>query len=356
MTPYRAANARIARRFGGFGSESFFAFIHRHTVRSRTPRASASSSVVIDPAFLIFVSIALWSMPGTLLSRPDFVYSLALEIRRRYNMGVPNIDDDLEYRKDVCARLWARVRIGKPEECWLWTGGTAREGYGTANAVGRGEVGIAGAHRIVCWLQYGPPPAMGQKWHAAHTCDVRACCNPAHIRWTTARENMREGWERGGHKSCAWHAGSTGSSDVLAVLRDVRQYAPRVRQKVRCRVARRTMTAPTPRIRDSNTVAGHEERMGRYSKRAEDCGVTHDTMKFGWDDAVGETPCSLFNDVPLPDGLRVRERPCKLVDEATRTAARVVKDPRNRALNEWLRWTAKACPDFFVTQGSQVAL
>lgn len=38
--------------------------------------------------------------------------------------------------------------------------------------------------------------------HALHSCDVRLCCNPAHLRWGTHQENMRDRAER--HPSYSW--------------------------------------------------------------------------------------------------------------------------------------------------------
>jgi predicted XRE-type DNA-binding protein len=45
------------------------------------------------------------------------------------------------------------------------------------------------AHRIVAILAYGEPDA---RLDAAHSCRLRSCCNPRHIRWATHDENMQD--------------------------------------------------------------------------------------------------------------------------------------------------------------------
>lgn len=44
------------------------------------------------------------------------------------------------------------------------------------------------AHRYMCEWKHGPPPSPAHV--AAHSCGVKHCINPKHIRWATHQENM----------------------------------------------------------------------------------------------------------------------------------------------------------------------
>lgn len=70
-------------------------------------------------------------------------------------------------------------------DCYLWPYGRT-SGYGSIRLDGRSMR----AHRIVCEATYGPPPFRNAD--AAHSCGVRACCNPLHLRWDTRKGNMND--------------------------------------------------------------------------------------------------------------------------------------------------------------------
>lgn len=75
-------------------------------------------------------------------------------------------------------------------DCYLWPYGKIA-GYGSIQLNGHSQR----AHRIVCEAVYGPPPF--PKADAAHSCGVRACCNPAHLRWDTRKGNMADALTHG---------------------------------------------------------------------------------------------------------------------------------------------------------------
>lgn len=93
-------------------------------------------------------------------------------------------------------RFWAKVDVRGPDECWEWTG--ARHGkpdrdgrrYGVVKRGGRPR----SAHRFAYEDTVGPIPA---GLHILHSCDNPSCCNPAHLRPGTDRDNARDALTRG---------------------------------------------------------------------------------------------------------------------------------------------------------------
>lgn len=77
---------------------------------------------------------------------------------------------DQRYRKDESG-------------CWLWNGSTSGGGYGSFAVGGRQQR----AHRVSLFRSLSTD--LGGGFQAAHSCGVRACVNPAHLRWATVREN-----------------------------------------------------------------------------------------------------------------------------------------------------------------------
>ena len=54
---------------------------------------------------------------------------------------------------EVIARFWARVQ--KTDNCWLWTGGIGKPGYGAIKVERRS---LMSTHRFSYQLHYGPIP------------------------------------------------------------------------------------------------------------------------------------------------------------------------------------------------------
>ena len=70
--------------------------------------------------------------------------------------------------------------------CFIWHG-RMHSGYGSH------KDGFA--HRLVLAVVAGPQPTAAHE--TCHTCDVRACVNPAHLYWGTRSDNMRDMVSRG---------------------------------------------------------------------------------------------------------------------------------------------------------------
>lgn len=89
-------------------------------------------------------------------------------------------------------KFWSRVDVRGPDECWLWTGGRKRTGYGVVWPRGSSEVG---AHRLSWELHNAQPIPDGM--FACHSCDVPSCVNPSHIWIGTHDDNMRDALVKG---------------------------------------------------------------------------------------------------------------------------------------------------------------
>jgi hypothetical protein len=77
--------------------------------------------------------------------------------------------------------------LDKTSECWLFTGGL-RDGYGA--------FGKRFAHRKAYELWVGPIPT---GLCVLHKCDVRRCCNPAHLFLGDRKANTMDAMSKGRH-------------------------------------------------------------------------------------------------------------------------------------------------------------
>ena len=82
-------------------------------------------------------------------------------------------------------RFWPKV--DKSGNCWLWTAGKNKDGYGQ---IGRGngtQGNMLGAHRVSYEMENGPIPA---GMVIDHICHQRSCVRPSHLRAVTQKQNM----------------------------------------------------------------------------------------------------------------------------------------------------------------------
>jgi len=79
--------------------------------------------------------------------------------------------------------------VNKTETCWLWTGWINRSGYGQRSKRLDGKVMAQGMHRYSYELHKGPIP---KGLHVLHSCNVKSCVNPDHLRIGTHTDNMRD--------------------------------------------------------------------------------------------------------------------------------------------------------------------
>ena len=90
-------------------------------------------------------------------------------------------------RKTFAEKFWARVRIGKEDECWLWDGPVRSEKSQYGQVAFKKK--RASAHRVAFELTYGD---ISEGMYILHSCDTPPCCNPRHLREGTHLENMSD--------------------------------------------------------------------------------------------------------------------------------------------------------------------
>lgn len=75
----------------------------------------------------------------------------------------------------VASRLASRTILDVQTGCVLWCGGTSGSGYGTISVHGR----PVATHRLAYLIAHGSIPRGAM---ILHSCDVRRCVNPDHLR------------------------------------------------------------------------------------------------------------------------------------------------------------------------------
>lgn len=107
----------------------------------------------------------------------------------------PNLSD-----KHI-VRFWSKIDKAGPEECWLWHGFINDAGYGIFSVGPRQTRQRIRAHRLAYFLTI----AIWPHEFTLHKCDVRACCNPAHLFLGNAGDNIRDCKQKGRNARGASH-------------------------------------------------------------------------------------------------------------------------------------------------------
>lgn len=114
------------------------------------------------------------------------------------------------------ARLEANCAKIPIAGCWLWLGAVSRNRDGTeygklsirrsrGSRKGRkGSLVTVAAHRYAVAASRQLP--LWRIRTVLHKCDVSLCCNPAHLRASTQRANVRDAVAKGRHSNGRKHA------------------------------------------------------------------------------------------------------------------------------------------------------
>ena len=85
--------------------------------------------------------------------------------------------------KKILQKIYGKINIDEATMCWRYTGGNnGKNRYGRVYARGK----MHGVHRLIYEIFHRQVPE-GKEVH--HVCDVRNCCNPAHLEATTHQRN-----------------------------------------------------------------------------------------------------------------------------------------------------------------------
>ena len=97
----------------------------------------------------------------------------------------PRYAGKIRYCSLECA-FWSRVNKGTEDECWLWTAGLEKDGYGQL-VFGNTQFD---PHRVSLEMKLGRALLPGM--FAMHECDNPPCCNPSHLREGTPLDNVQD--------------------------------------------------------------------------------------------------------------------------------------------------------------------
>lgn len=121
----------------------------------------------------------------------------------------------IKFAAEHIARFFKRIAIAEDSQCWNWNLHINKDGYGIFTV----EQNAYLSHRYMYELLNGEQPEV-----VRHTCDNRKCCNPAHLKGGTHRDNVMDRVNKGRSAKGEQNGKARlSASQVLQILADKRK-------------------------------------------------------------------------------------------------------------------------------------